>query len=271
MVEAYRRALLSQVSRDMVGRALRSLRAIIDEAMRNGLIGQNVATAVRMPSASRKARTISIPSKLALRSMLKHAELSSNPIVLPFFSLLIFTGMRASELRGLSWNDVDLAKSTVRICKRADAKGVMGLPKSNAGYRVIPLPPLATKALREWKLRCPRTDLSLVLPSLSGKVMSHGYMTSRLLNPIQKLASDTAITEGAAQPGTEFRYTLHCFRHAAASLWIEQRLSPKRVQTLMGHSSITMTFDVYGHLFEETESQASTAQAMEASIFGRAT
>jgi integrase len=42
-------------------------------------------------------------------------------------------------------------------------------------------------------------------------------------------------------------------RHAAASLLIEQGFSPKRVQSLMGHSTITMTFDVYGHLFPSAD------------------
>jgi integrase len=45
------------------------------------------------------------------------------------------------------------------------------------------------------------------------------------------------------------KYGLHSFRHAAASLFIEQGFGPKRVQSLMGHSTIQMTFDVYGHLW----------------------
>jgi putative DNA primase/helicase len=55
-------------------------------------------------------------------------------------------------------------------------------------------------------------------------------------------------------------YSLHDFRHAAVSLWIEQRIAPKRVQTWMGHSSIAVTYDVYGHLFAALEDDAAVIQ-----------
>ena len=53
-----------------------------------------------------------------------------------------------------------------------------------------------------------------------------------------------------------------------ASLWIEQRVSPKRIQYWMGHSSIQVTFDLYGHLFEQAEQDASIASAIEQMLVG---
>ncbi len=52
------------------------------------------------------------------------------------------------------------------------------------------------------------------------------------------------------------KYSLHALRHAAAALWIEQGLSPKRIQSLMGHASIQQTFDQYGYLFESDDREA---------------
>jgi integrase len=66
----------------------------------------------------------------------------------------------------------------------------------------------------------------------------------------------------------EGKYSAHEFRHAAASLWIEQRVDPKRIQTWMGHSSIQVTFDTYGHLFERAEGDAATMAAVEAGVLG---
>jgi integrase len=43
---------------------------------------------------------------------------------------------------------------------------------------------------------------------------------------------------------------MHAFRHFCASVWIEADFSPKRIQTMMGHASIDLTFDTYGHLFD---------------------
>ncbi|MBC2669698.1 tyrosine-type recombinase/integrase [Novosphingobium piscinae] len=67
------------------------------------------------------------------------------------------------------------------------------------------------------------------------------------------------------------KYGLHAFRHAAASLWIEQGLNAKRVQVLMGHSSIQVTFDTYGHLFEQHEKGRQDAAAIERALFSNAT
>jgi integrase len=43
---------------------------------------------------------------------------------------------------------------------------------------------------------------------------------------------------------------MHAYRHFCASVWIEADYSPKRIQTMMGHATITLTFDTYGHIFE---------------------
>lgn len=56
---------------------------------------------------------------------------------------------------------------------------------------------------------------------------------------------------GPLTPYAAARYHFHALRHVAASLFIEAGLPPKRVQTIMGHTSITMTFELYGHLFED--------------------
>ena len=52
----------------------------------------------------------------------------------------IFTGLRASELRGLRWDDVDLKRGELHVRQRADRYGVIGKPKSAAGERTIPMP-----------------------------------------------------------------------------------------------------------------------------------
>jgi integrase len=97
---------------------------------------------------------------------------------------------------------------------------------------------MVINALREWQLACPKGELGLVFPNSEGNVQSLPNLHRRGLGPVQVAAG---ISDESAHP----KYGLHSFRHAAASLFIEQGFSPKRVQTLMGHSSIQMTFDVY--------------------------
>jgi integrase len=60
--------------------------------------------------------------------------------------------------------------------------------------------------------------------------------------------------------------TFHSLRHAAASLFIEQGWNAKKVQTVMGHSSIQVTFDVYGHLWSDTKSDLEAMAQLEARL-----
>jgi integrase len=64
------------------------------------------------------------------------------------------------------------------------------------------------------------------------------------------------------------KYSLHALRHAAASLFIAQGWTPKKVQTVMGHSSIAVTYDTYGHLFEDGDGDQAAMAAVEASLRG---
>src|SRR5262249_7590254 len=94
----------------------------------------------------------------------------------------------------------------------------------------------------------------LVFPNSRGEVEHHVNMHTRGFGPVQFAAG---ITTGPKHP----KYGLHSLRHAAASLFIEQGFTPKRVQALMGPSTIQMTFDTYGPLFPSpTDDQVAFGQ-----------
>ena len=85
--------------------------------------------------------------------------------------------MRASELRGSRWCDIEMADDAkvIHVRQRADKYHVIGMPKSDAGQRTIPLPPMVVNTLREWKLKCPKGELGLV--SRTEKETSSGMPT----------------------------------------------------------------------------------------------
>uniref|UniRef100_UPI0011BAC0A7 tyrosine-type recombinase/integrase n=1 Tax=Nioella nitratireducens TaxID=1287720 RepID=UPI0011BAC0A7 len=62
------------------------------------------------------------------------------------------------------------------------------------------------------------------------------------------------------------KFGIHSLRHAAASLFIEQSWNPKKIQTLLGHASINMTMDVYGHLFESPEEDVAMFEKLESDL-----
>lgn len=256
---------LANLSRPMATRVFRSFKAILTDAQARGLVAQNVALAVKVPNAPRKASKVVVPSKGELRAILAAAAASDNLMARAMVELIIYTGLRASEVRGLAWRYVDLKNGMVRVESRADARGVHGAPKSVAGIRAVPIPAGLVATLREWKLACPHHADDLVFPSPKGRVLSHDVMGKKYLKPVLIAAGVTRPGEGEDKAAA--KYTAHVFRHAAASLWIDQGLNPKRVQTLVGHSSIQVTFDTYGHLFEERDRDVAEANAIQRALF----
>lgn len=140
---------------------------------------------------------------------------------------------------------------------------------------------LVLNALREWKLACPRGDLDLVFPNGLGKVESYANLIEHGFGPIQIAAGVTALAavlDDAGKPVINNTgepvmrevalYGLHALRHACASLWIEQGHNPKQIQTLMGHSSIKVTFDTYGHLFADPDADQRAAEGVEFRLLG---
>jgi integrase len=134
--------------------------------------------------------------------------------------------------------------------------------KSKSAYRSIPVPPMVRNALLEWKLVCPRGDLGLVFPSGTGNVESHSNLVKRGFNPIQ-------VAAGVIDEDGGPKYGVHSLRHAAASLWIENHANPKQIQTLMGHSTIQMTFDTYGHLFADGDADQRAAEDIQFKLLGK--
>jgi integrase len=261
-IETFRDDLLRNGSRAMARKVLTSLKSILGEAQRRGLAAQNAAQPVRVDVKKRLDGKLvvglDIPSKDEIQVILAHAEGRWRP----FLVVAVFTGMRASEMRGLAWGDVDFGRKVVHVKQRADRWGAMGAPKSAAGDREIPMSPIVVNTLREWRLSCPKGNLGLVFPNGAGNVENHANIVERGFFPLQQR---TGLVDEAGKP----KYGFHALRHFAASLWIEQNFSPKRLQALLGHSSIAMTFDRYGHLFPSLEDDHAKLAAAELTVIGR--
>ena len=248
----------------MVKRVLGSLSALVAEAQRKGLVAANhVKAGGRTKRGKRDQSHIEMPMRDELRAMLAATTDKTRPLIM----VALLCGLRASELRGLLWTDIDLKAGVLKVRRRVDRYNVSGPPKSAAGNRDIPLSPALVKVLKEWKLACPKGDLGLVFPTGAGGVESHGNLLSRVFWPLQLTAGVTVLRETKNEAGEtvkvpDAKYSLHALRHAAAALWIEQGMNAKRIQYLMGHSSIQMTFDTYGYLLEARDDDADAMDAI---------
>jgi integrase len=250
LLEGWRDRLVHSLARGRAQKVLGTLKTILAEAQRRGLVAQNVAQPVKIETKSRDRSKIEIgidvPGKAEVQKILGAIGEPRWAQHRALIVTAIFTGMRASELRGLPWSAVDFEKRTITVRQRADEYGTIGMPKSAAGQRTIPMSPTIFNTLLEWRLRCPKGALDLVFPNRVGKVEPLSNIAQRVWRPVQMAAG---LVDGDGVP----LFNFHTLRHFAASLWIELGFSPKRLQTLLGHSSIQMTFDRYGHLFASPE------------------
>jgi integrase len=245
-------------SADMMKRVVKSLGAVFREARRRGLSAVAPTEGLELDLPERDDPRPVIPTKPELQAIIGNSGGRWRPLVL----VAIFCGLRASELRGLRWRDVDFDTRQIHVSQRADIYRKIGRLKSKSAYRSIPCPSLVLNALREWKLQCPKGSLDLVFPSGAGTVEGLNSIIRLGFNPIQ-VAAGVVDSEGAA------KYGMHALRHACAALWIENGHNPKQIQTLMGHSSIKLTFDVYGYLFSDAEGDQKAAEDIQARLLGK--
>jgi integrase len=271
-IQAFRDDLLASLSRAQAKKVLTSLKSLLKDAQRRGNVSQNVALGVSITRDNRTKRKlkvgVDIPTPDEIKRIVHAAKGRSRPLIVT----VIFTGLRSSELRGLRWADVDFNACELHVRQRADRYNEMGKPKSEAGERVIPLGPLVVNTLKEWKLACPKGELDLVFPNTLGKIWDHADIVSRYLWPTMVAAGvTTTAKDGDGKPVTEAKYTgLHALRHFYASWLINRKkdggleLPPKTVQARMGHSSIVVTMDTYGHLFPNSDDGSEMAEAEKA-------
>lgn len=169
------------------------------------------------------------------------------------FTLAVMAGARQGEILGLMWSDVDWQNSQVSV-KRTFQHGHFYEPKSATSRRKIDLGPTVMAQLRRWKLACPPNDLDLVFPNDEGKPIDNNNLVRRNFEPALRRAGLRKIR-------------FHDLRHGFASLLIEQGEHPKYIQAQMGHSSINVTMDTYGHLMKAVNQES--AKRLDTTIFKR--
>ena len=267
MVRAFEDALAKDRSPAMVRKLRSTLGSILADAQERGLVGQNVVRHLGTHRRGKEARAdkrqgklkigVHIPSPEEIRAIIAALYGRWRPMLLT----AIFTGLRASELRGLRWVDVDLKRGELHVRQRADHFNAIGRLKSEAGERTVPLPPMVVNMLREHRLACPKGELDLVFPNTKGNVESYSNIIKNGLVPMM-------VAAGVVDAHGKAKYTgLHSLRHFYASWCINRRvdggleLPLKLVQARLGHASITMTADRYGHLFPRGDDGAELAAA----------
>ena len=221
------------------------LRAGLDGAVRDGLLARNPAAQVQRPGVERvEARHLDADDVARVLSAAASSRYH------PALMLIATTGLRRGEALGLKWSEVDLDAGVLTVrgtLARIRNQLVITEPKTARSRREVPLHPGVVTLLRrhrtaqkQERMRAANkwTDHGLVFATEHG-----GPVDPRNLLRVVEVAAKTAGVDGVG---------VHTLRHSAAVSWLEQGVHIKAVADLLGHSSIAVTGDVYGHSSDAT-------------------
>lgn len=221
------------------------LRGALDVAVRDGLLASNPAAKVKRPGIARKEATY-LPAADLARLLHAAEDLRYHAAVV----LMATTGLRRGEVCGLLWPDIDLTKGELTVrhtLSRVDGDLLLTAPKTERARRRVPLHAGVVSMLKAWRKHQigerlaagdQWTDTGAVFATELGTLTDPRNM----LRTVQLAAAKAKIKDIGA----------HSLRHSAAVAWLESGVHIKSVADLLGHSSVAITGDVYGHTSDDT-------------------
>jgi integrase len=237
----YERLAAQGVGVSHIRYAHRVLHAALEHAARTGLLGRNPAHGATLPK--RPYREMAILNEQQVTSFLVAASSSKFRTL---FHLAVTTGMRFSELRGLSWSDVDWIKGTISVKRQIQQMPrlgpTIGEPKTHSAIRTIRLGETSLDMLREHQQRVERLQVEagngwqergLIFPSKVGTP----FIPCAVQDEFHR------VLEAASLPRIRF----HDLRHTAASLMLSHGVAALVVSKILGHSSPSITLGIYAH------------------------
>ena len=271
-----------------VGNILGLLNKICKDAIADGYLRHSPMEGVRKPKDSKKRMGKTMTPE-EIRTVLQIADdISTDPRELPnvrkatsrirlLFLVAVLTGMRRGELLGLQWPDVDFTKDLIHVRRalffrrgkyfeEASRGATFVEPKSEKSKREIDLSPTLKRELLELWISLVTPQDGLVFCTADGKPLDPDNVIGRnFCSLLQKvgLGKWEEIKNGDRIRRifrSDFRW--HDLRHTFGSLKLDQGANIYYVQRQMGHSSIQVTVDIYGHLLEnrKPEEAAKTDQ-----------
>ena len=242
-------------SEDMALASLRkilvTLNQVMKYAVRHQLIDFNPVRDAERPKATGKIDETEEMRILTPEQIRGLIEAEPDQKYKTLFLTAIMTGARQGEILGLQWSDVNFINKQIHI-RRTFNHGRFFEPKTKASIRKIDISPMLSKELASWKLKSGGQNDDLVFPSESGTPICKENMVRRHYSPALKKAEIP-------------RINFHALRHTYVSLLLAQGESIKYVQEQAGHSTPTVTMNIYAHLMKGMNQGA--ANRLENSIF----
>lgn len=209
------------------------LSRIMAGAVDAGLIPRSPCERLPLPPEGRREMAFLSPAQVEALASAIH------PHYAPLVYTASYAGLRWGELAGLRVERVNPLQRTLSVVEQlTEVAGTLawGPPKTKAGCRTVTLPRFLAVMLEEQVASAPVVCSGIVFPTPEGQPMRRSNFRRRIWG---------RATRAVGLQGVRF----HDLRHTTVAFAIAQGAHPKAIQERMGHSSITMTMDRYGHLF----------------------
>ncbi|WP_409313933.1 tyrosine-type recombinase/integrase [Pseudomonas putida] len=270
-VVAFRSWLINQHGRYLAAKTLTYFHAVPAEMATRGAVESNAAVGVGVRQETRYDEEVVIPSEQEVRNLLQAADdLANSPNLRvkkawkryrPMLYLAIDSGMHPQEYVAVATSC--FRDGGVHVERAIDRGGALSVPKTPAARRFIELSPITLDIVSEYiKGHKGPNNFDLAFPTETGTWQSLDNWRKRGFDEVCKAAGVTEIVKIDDEDVVRSRYTPYSLRHYFASVLIAQGTDIAKIKTLMGHTNISTTFDVYAHLFRQAENKKSRRQGM---------
>ncbi|MCR5848006.1 MAG: tyrosine-type recombinase/integrase [Lachnospiraceae bacterium] len=238
-------------------------------ALMNDVISKHPMDGLKYIIKTKPKSDINVLSLDEQKKFLEAARESSN---YKQYLLILETGLRTGELVALTWDSIDFENKTLTVDKSLEYRHSRGNweagpPKTEAGYRTIPLTNKAFKIFQELhtdkRFRRESSDLNQKLKfkdKITGQIRTLHmkelvFISPQTGMPIKNSAYDTQLYKLCEKAGIK-HISMHTLRHTYATRAIERDINPKALQKLLGHATLQTTTDTYVHVTDDAKVDA---------------
>lgn len=236
------------------------LKSILNGAVEDEIIVKNPAASVKpLRTDDRPKASETIHRALTREEQQAFLQEAKSEWLYEFFCFSLCTGMRINEITALKWGDLDYINNVIHVTKTVSWKKGGGIevttPKSKTSKRDIPMNDTIKKVLQMQREKMAMIYGELFVRKLGNNVFLGGYGAKAIASATVRYSIDLVL-ERLHKQGIEIeRFTHHAFRDTFATRYIEEGGNMKTLQMILGHSSLSMTADLYAHVLSDTKQQ----------------
>ncbi|ODR36268.1 tyrosine-type recombinase/integrase [Eisenbergiella tayi] len=239
-----------------VNATIAQVKSMLNSAVADGILTKSPAAAVKPLKDEGEKASETYHRALTVEEQTLFAELLRPEWYYELILFMLCTGVRVGEAASITWKDVDYINNMIHISttqsRTEEGKYTVGSPKSRTSDRDIPMNEAIKEVLKSQKNKLKMVHGNVVqinqnvFESFTGKRVYDATVNSAIKRTIGRMKENGLETE---------HFTAHALRDTFATRYIEQGGSPQVLKTILGHSSLAMTMDLYSHVLPNTKQQ----------------